>query len=136
MEKLQLESCTGWAHTGQRTQALAWSGQAGWTPWWKAQRLWRCPSGLGTVQNRALCLLGKVPLGLPGRTGEGLRSAPAGGGQQQPAPAGGAPALGPDAGWVLGTHQDPPRPVVLLVWKAGGATHHAAVTLQPAPASL
>lgn len=56
--------------------------------------------------------LGQVPLGLRRRAGEGLRSAPAGGTQQQPTPAGGVPASGPgwpDAGWVLGTRQEPPQ---------------------------
>ena len=101
----------GQTRTGQRTRAVARPGQAGRAPWRKGQHPLRCLFGLGTVRNRALCLLGKVPLGLCRRAGEGLRSAPAGGAQQQPTPAGGVPAFRPawpDAGWVLGTHWEPP----------------------------
>ena len=80
----------GQVHTGQCTQALAQPGQAGQAPRCKAQYPLRCQPGLSTVLIQALCILGKVLLGLCRKAGEGLRSIPAGGTQQQPTPAEGS----------------------------------------------
>lgn len=90
----------GWVCTSQCTRTgLEQTGQA---PEHEAQHTLGCTSGCSTLLNQALFLFNKTTLGAHRKTGEGhSRSA-----QQQPL--WGVSALSPDAGWVPGTHWEPP----------------------------